>query len=54
MTFHALEETSITVGGNLAAEDDPVLHGPLEVGNNLSVDDSVVSRVEVGDNVTVG
>ncbi len=55
VTFHALEETSITVGNNLVAGDDAVLHGPLEVGDNLTVDDdSVVFRVEVGDNVTVG
>lgn len=55
VTFHALEETSITVGDNLVADDDTVLHGPLEVGNNLTVeDDSVVFRVEVGDDVTVG
>ena len=55
MTFHALEETSITVGDNLVAGDDAVLHGPLEVGGNLTVDDDyVVLRVEVGDNVTVG
>ena len=55
MTFHALEETSITAGDNLVADDDSVLHGPLEVGNNLTVaDDSVVFRIDVGDNVTVG
>ena len=55
VTFHALEETTITVGDNLMAGDDAVLHGPLEVGNNLTVDDdSVVFRVVVGDNVTVG
>ena len=55
VTFHALEETSITVGENLLAGDDAVLHGPLEVRNNLAVgDDSVVFRVVVGDNVSVG
>jgi carbonic anhydrase/acetyltransferase-like protein (isoleucine patch superfamily) len=55
VTFHALEETSITVGDNLVAGDDSVLHGPLEIGNNLTVaDDSVVFRVDVGDNVIVG
>jgi carbonic anhydrase/acetyltransferase-like protein (isoleucine patch superfamily) len=55
VTFHALEETSITVGDNLVAGDDAVLYGPLEVGVNLTVDhDSVVFRVEVGDNVIVG
>jgi carbonic anhydrase/acetyltransferase-like protein (isoleucine patch superfamily) len=55
VTFHALEETNIMVGDNLIADDDTVLHGPLEAGDNLTVgDDSVVFRVLVGDNVTVG
>ena len=55
VTFHALEATSITVGDDLVAEDDSVLHASVEVGNKLSVDDdSVVFWVEVGDDVTVG
>lgn len=55
VTFHALEETSITVGDALDAGDDAVLHGPLEVGDALTVgDDSVVFRVSVGDDVSVG
>lgn len=55
VTFHALEETSITVGDALDVGDDAVLHGPLEVDDTLTVgDNSVVFRVSVGNDVTVG
>ena len=55
MTFHALKGTDLKVGDRLAAEDGAVLHGPLEVGDNLRVGErGVVFRCNVGDDVTVG
>ena len=55
VTFHALKGTEITVGDDLHAGDDVVIHGPLRVGDGLTVgDDSVVFRVLVGDDVTIG
>ena len=55
VTFHALGGTEMRVGDRLVTGDDVVLHGPLEVGNNLTVGDrGVVFRVRVGNNVTVG
>jgi carbon dioxide concentrating mechanism protein CcmM len=55
VTFHSLKGTELRVGDRLTAGDDAVLHGPLEVGDNLRVGDrGVVFRVRVGDDVTVG
>jgi carbon dioxide concentrating mechanism protein CcmM len=55
VTFHALKGTELRVGDRLTTGDDAVLHGPLEVGDNLRVGDrGVVFRVRVGDDVTVG
>src|SRR5215213_8076223 len=55
VTFHALKGTDLKVGDRLTAGDGSVLHGPLEVGDNLRVGErGVVFRCNVGDNVTVG
>jgi len=55
VTFHALKGTELKVGERLTAGDDAVLHGPLEVGDNLRVGErGVVFRCNVGDDVTVG
>ncbi len=55
VTCHALKGTEFRIGGQLTAGDDAVLHGPLEVGDNLRVGErGVVFRCKVGDNVTVG
>jgi carbon dioxide concentrating mechanism protein CcmM len=55
VTFHALKGTQLKVGERLTAGDDAVLHGPLEVGDNLRVGErGVVFRCNVGDDVTVG
>lgn len=55
VTFHALEETDIEAGDELTAEDDMVFHGPLRMGNGISVGDrSVVFRAIVEDNVQIG
>ncbi|MFT4038670.1 MAG: DapH/DapD/GlmU-related protein [Thermomicrobiales bacterium] len=54
VTFHALLGTSITVGDNASIGDECVLHGPLTVGNNLTVEaGSVLFRATVEDNVTL-
>lgn len=55
VTFHALKDTQLIVGDNLFADDDAVLHGPLEAGSNVSVgNESVLFRAQVGDDVTIG
>jgi carbonic anhydrase/acetyltransferase-like protein (isoleucine patch superfamily) len=55
VTFHALKGTDIRIGDDLTAGDDVVLHGPLEMGDGVSVeDDAVVFRVVVEDDVEIG
>jgi carbonic anhydrase/acetyltransferase-like protein (isoleucine patch superfamily) len=55
VTFHALKGTSIRIGKNLDTDDNIVFHGPLEVGDNLTIeDDAVLFRSKVGNNVTMG
>lgn len=55
VTFHALKGTSIKIGNNLDTDDNIVFHGPLEVGNNLTIeDDAVLFRSKVGNRVTIG
>ena len=54
VTFHALKGTSIRIGKNLDTDDNIVFHGPLEVGDNLTIeDDAVLFRSKVGNNVTI-
>jgi carbon dioxide concentrating mechanism protein CcmM len=54
VTFHALKGTSIRIGKNLDTDDNVVFHGPLEVGDNLTIeDDAVLFRSKVGNNVTI-
>ena len=55
VTFHALKGTDIRIGDDLTAGHDVVLHGPLEMGDGISVeDDAVVFRVVVEDAVEIG
>ena len=55
VTFHALKGTNIKIGNNLDSDDNIVFHGPLEVGNNLTIeDDAILFRSKVGNNVLIG
>lgn len=55
VTFHALKGTNIRIGSNLKTSDNVVFHGPLEVGNNLTIeDDAILFRSTVGSNVAIG
>jgi carbon dioxide concentrating mechanism protein CcmM len=55
VTFHALEHTKLSVGDDFSAGDDTVIHGPLEVGDGVTVGKgSLVFRVIVGDRVEIG
>lgn len=55
VTFHALQGTSIRIGKNLDTDDNIVFHGPLEVGDNLTIeDDAILFRSKVGNKVTIG
>lgn len=54
VTFHALKGTSIQIGKNLDTDDNVVFHGPLEVGDNLTIeDDAILFRSKVGNGVTI-
>lgn len=55
VTFHALKGTSIRVGDGLKTESNIVFHGPLTVGDRLTVgDDAIIYNSRVGNDVTVG
>ena len=55
VTFHALKGTDIRIGDELTAADDVVLHGPLKMGEGISVEEeAVVFRVVVEDDVEIG
>ena len=55
VTFHALSGTSIVIGDYLDTDDNIVFHGPLEIGDNLFVeDDAIVFRSTIGNNVYIG
>jgi carbon dioxide concentrating mechanism protein CcmM len=54
VTFHALEQTSVSVGDNAQIGDGNVIHGPVTIGDNFtSEDDCVVFSTTVEDNVAV-
>ena len=55
VTFHALRGTSIQIGNDLDTDDNVVLHGPLVVGDRLTIeDDAIIFRATIGNDVTVG
>ncbi len=55
VTLHALAGTDVRIGDNLTLGDDAVLHGPLQMEDNVAVvDDAVVFRMVVGNNVDIG
>ena len=55
VTFHALAGRDVRIGDNLTLGDDAVLHGPLQMEDNVTVvDDAVVFRMVVGNNVDIG
>jgi carbon dioxide concentrating mechanism protein CcmM len=55
VTFHALRGETIRIGRDLDTDDNVVLHGPLTVGDRLTIaDDAVLFRAALGDDVTVG
>ena len=55
VTFHAAKGTDVRAGEFLVVDDDAVLHGPLEIGDeNVIGEGAVVFRVRLGDNVRIG
>ncbi len=55
VTFHSLKGTSIRVGDGLKTESNIVFHGPLIVGDRLTVgDDAIIYNSRIGNDVTVG
>ncbi len=55
VTFHALKGTRIDIGNRLETEANIVFHGPLRVGDGLTVrDDAIVYDARIGNNVRIG
>lgn len=55
VTMHATRNSEVEIGKFLVADDDSVLHGPLQMGDDDVVgEDAVVFRAKVGDNVQIG
>jgi carbonic anhydrase/acetyltransferase-like protein (isoleucine patch superfamily) len=55
VTFHALRGTGIRIGRDLRAGTNSVLHGPLQAGGGLTLDeDTVLFDATVGDGVSIG
>lgn len=55
VSAHSLRGTDLRVGDDVTIEDDVVIHGPLEIGDFVSIEDrAVVFRAVVGDNVQIG
>ncbi len=55
VTFHALKGTSIRIGDGLRTEANIVFHGPLVVGDRLTVaDDVILYDSTVGNDVQIG
>jgi len=54
VTFHALKDSRVDIGGNAAIGDGNVVHGPVTIGDNFtSEDDVIVFRATVENNVTM-
>ena len=52
-TFSKKSQLSLIIG--IDTDDNIVFHGPLEVGDNLTIgDDAVLFRCKVGNKVTIG
>ena len=55
VTMHATRGSKVEIDKFLVASDDPVLHGPLEMGKRVMVGEhAVVFRAKVGDDVQIG
>ena len=55
VTVHATRGSAVRIGTFLVANDDSVLHGPLQMGDRDTVgENAVVFRARLGDNVQVG
>jgi carbonic anhydrase/acetyltransferase-like protein (isoleucine patch superfamily) len=54
VTFHALEHTSLQVGDHARIGNETVIHGPLVMGDQVTVgDEAVVFQATIEDNVTI-
>ena len=55
VSFHALRGTSLEIGDDFTVADDAVLHGPLKIGDGVSVEDrAIIFRAEIGESVQIG
>ncbi len=55
VTFHALKDQSIEIGGRLVAGNRVILHGSLTIGDMVSVGDRcVLFRSTLGNQITIG
>lgn len=55
VTFHALKGTRIDIGRRLETDANIVFHGPLRIGDDVTVeDDAIIYNSRIGNNVRVG
>lgn len=55
VTFHALKGTRIDIGKRLETEANIVFHGPLRMGDRVTVlDDAIVYNARIGNDVHIG
>ncbi|HIH45444.1 MAG TPA: hypothetical protein HA257_10400, partial [Candidatus Methanoperedenaceae archaeon] len=54
-TFHSLNDKEIKIGDNFRLGSDSVVHGPLEIGNDVTAGNrTVVFKSTIGKNVVIG
>lgn len=54
-TFHSLNKKMVVIGNDFKLGNDAVIHGPVNIGNNVRVGNrAVVFKANVGNNVIIG
>ncbi len=54
-TFHSLNKKMVVIGKDFKLGSDAVIHGPLNIGNNVRVGNrAVVFKAKIGNNVIIG
>ncbi|MDD5616062.1 MAG: DapH/DapD/GlmU-related protein [Candidatus Methanoperedens sp.] len=54
-TFHSLNKKMVVIGNDFKLGSDAVIHGPVDIGNNVRVGNrAVVFKSNVGNNVIIG
>lgn len=54
-TFHSLNKKMVVIGNDFKLGSDAVIHGPVDIGNNVRVGNrAVVFKSNIGNNVIIG